>query len=113
MILVQTIFSWELCGQGQSDSRGFKSFSLYHNTNFKLWHIVREMKLKHFVVYENILMTSVYGIVGEGQLGKFNHLIFKITSRWLFISDMGKKVVAKDTNIISYTFRMLSEAMHN
>ena len=35
-------------------------------------------------------MTSVYGIVCEGQLGKFNHLIFKITSRWLFISDIEK-----------------------
>ena len=57
--------------------------------------MVSKMKLKHFVVYENILHENV------GQCGikvkvtvafaKFNHLILQITSRWLFVAESGKR----------------------
>ena len=58
----------------------------------KLWPIVREMKLKHIIVYENVLNKFNVGNCGikakvTKALAKFNHLIFHTTSRWLYIAD--------------------------
>ena len=50
----------------------------------------KKIKFKHVAVYESILdefSVGHYGIKVKVSLThvKFNHLIFQITSRWLFI----------------------------
>ena len=71
------------------------------------------MKLKHVVLYDNILDRFSFRLA----LAKFNHLIFQITTRWLFIADIDYsenkkivKIIPKDTNNISYTFSVVWKA---
>ena len=59
----------------------------------------RKMKLKHVVVYENILDEFKVGqceikVKVTIALAMFNHLIFQIISRWLFIADSGKSYIS-------------------
>ena len=58
----------------------------------KLWHMVRRMKIKTYFSTKNILDEFNVGHCGIKikvtiALEKFNHLIFQISSRWLFIAD--------------------------
>ena len=88
-----------LVKQGQGHGRYFNFFYIYHSVVSdpitKLCHMVREMKLKHVVVYENILDGLNVEHCGVKvkvtiALAAFNHLSFQIKSRWLVIAESRK-----------------------
>ena len=95
---------------------------------YKLSDPIRELKLKHVVVYEYILnefsvmycgiKVKVTNVMHCGikvkvtiALAKFNHLLFQITSRWLFIAE-SEKVIAKYTSIYT-VYKSIYTVLYN